>query len=73
MKLTARMESFDSFWEAPEDIEKGYNKFLQFYKHNYLKYIPANREINILIISCGPGYFANLLKKEGYENIFGID
>ena len=73
MKLSAKMESFDTFWEAPEDIEKGYGKFLKFYKRNYLRHIPKNRDINVLIISCGPGYFANLLKQEGYKNIFGID
>lgn len=73
MKLTARMESFDTFWEAPEDIEKGYNKFFQFYKCNYLKYIPENKKSKILIISCAPGYFVNLLKQKGYDNIFGID
>jgi len=73
MKLSAKMESFDTFWEAPEDIEKGYNKFLKFYKRNYLQHIPKNRDINILILSCGPGYFANLLKQEGYKNVLGID
>ena len=27
----------------------------------------------ILVISCGPGYFVNLLNKEGYRNVLGID
>ena len=73
MNLTARMEPFDSFWEAPEDIEKGYFTFSKFYEANYLKYIPENKESNILALSCGPGYFVNLLKKEGYTNVLGID
>jgi 2-polyprenyl-3-methyl-5-hydroxy-6-metoxy-1,4-benzoquinol methylase len=71
--LTAKIEPFDSFWEAPEDIEKGYGSFYQFYKHNYLKYVPGDKEANILVISCGPGYFVNLLNKEGYRNVLGID
>jgi hypothetical protein len=42
-QLTARVEPFDSFWEAPEDIEKGYTSFCKFYKRNYLKYVPRNK------------------------------
>ncbi len=73
MKLSAKLESFDTFWEAPEDIQKGYGSFAKFYKRNYFKYIPVDKSIKILVISCGPGYFVNLLNKEGYKNVFGID
>lgn len=72
-ELTAKMEPFDSFWEAPENIQKGYYTFSQFYKYNYLKYLPPNKDANILAVSCGPGYFVNLLAKEGYTNVLGID
>lgn len=71
--LTARTEPFDSFWEGPEDVESGYARFGQFYRVNYLKYIPANKEANILVISCGPGYFVKLLVDEGYSHVSGID
>jgi len=71
--LTSRMEPFDSFWEGPENVDKGYNSFYLFYKNNYLKYIPNKKEMRILVISCGPGYFVNLLVKEGYTNVTGID
>lgn len=71
--LTAKMEPFDSFWEGPENIEKGYGKFYAFYKDNYLQHVPANKEARILVISCGPGYFVNMLNKEGYNNVTGID
>ena len=71
--LTARLERFDSFWEGPEDIEKGYRTLGQFYRLNYLKYVPADRASRILVISCGPGYFVNLLNNEGYTNVLGID
>ena len=67
------MEPFDSFWEGPENIEKGYRTFGQFYRVNYLKHVPAARNLRILVISCGPGYFVNLLKQEGYTNVLGID
>lgn len=72
-ELTAKMEPFDSFWEAPADTEKGYTTFCTFYRRNYLKYIPKNKEASILVISCGPGYFVSLLKEEGYKNVLGID
>ena len=71
--LTAQMEPFDSFWEAPTNIEKGYRAFGAFYRHNYLRWIPKDRSARILVISCGPGYFVNLLRQEGYTNAVGID
>jgi len=72
-ELTARIEPFDSFWEAPEDIEKGFASFGQFYKHNYLKHFPSEKQAKILVISCGPGYMVNLLNQNGYTSVFGID
>jgi 2-polyprenyl-3-methyl-5-hydroxy-6-metoxy-1,4-benzoquinol methylase len=73
MELTAKIEPFDSYWQAPEDVEKGYASFGQFYKSNYLKYMPNNKQADILVVSCGPGYFVNMLNKEGYTNVLGID
>jgi SAM-dependent methyltransferase len=73
MELTAKIEPFDSFWEGPEDVEKGYTTLGQFYRKNYLKHVPQDMQANILIVSCGPGYFVNLLNKEGYANVLGID
>lgn len=73
MELTAKIEPFDSYWQAPDDVEKGYSSFGQFYKSNYLKYMPDNKEAGILVVSCGPGYFVNMLNKEGYTNVLGID
>ena len=73
MKLSARLESFDSFWEAPENIQKGYAKFAKFYRRNYLQYIEGNKDIKILVVSCGPGYFVSFLNQEGYKNVIGID
>lgn len=71
--LSARLEPFDSFWQAPENIEAGYAKFAEYYRHNFLPLLPSDRQANILIVSCGPGYLVNLLKQEGYENVLGID
>lgn len=71
--LTARIEPFDSFWEAPPDIEKGYRTFGEFYRHNYLEYLPEDRNARILVISCGPGYFVRLMGEEGFRRVTGID
>ena len=62
-ELRAKMEPFDSFWEAPENIEKGYSSFYAFYKYNYFKHFPADKASNILVISCGPQGYAAPPKK----------
>lgn len=72
-ELTATIEPFDSFWEAPDDIEKGYRSFAFFYKDNYGKYFPADKNANILCVSCGPGYGVSLLSDLGYRQVLGID
>ena len=71
--LTAVIEPFDSFWEAPENIEKGFARFGQFYRRNYLDRLPKNRASKTLVISCGYGYFVQLLKDAGYSDVLGID
>lgn len=73
MELTARMEPFDSFWEGPEDVEKGYRTVFEFYRRNYLRHVPDDRDAAILVISCGPGYFVDMLVRHGYRNVVGID
>jgi SAM-dependent methyltransferase len=72
-RLSARLEPFDSYWQAPEDVESGYKSFYAYYKANYLPHMPEDRKARILIISCGPGYLVNMLQKHGYENVTGID
>jgi len=72
-KLAARLEPFDSYWQAPADVDSGYKSFSAYYRSNYLSRIPANRDARILVISCGPGYLVNLLIDCGYTNVLGID
>ena len=64
-QLTSRIEPFDSFWEAPDDIEKGYRNFGLFYTDNYARYFPSDKASRILCVSCGPGYLVNLLTEKG--------
>jgi len=71
--LAARLEPFDSYWQAPQDIEGGFKSFTAYYKANYLPHMPANRDARILVVSCGPGYLLNALAEAGYRNVVGID
>jgi 2-polyprenyl-3-methyl-5-hydroxy-6-metoxy-1,4-benzoquinol methylase len=72
-ELTSKIEPFDSFWEAPDDIEKGYYSFAEFYKDNYNSRFPASKDARILCVSCGPGYLVSLLSELGYSDVTGID
>jgi 2-polyprenyl-3-methyl-5-hydroxy-6-metoxy-1,4-benzoquinol methylase len=72
-RLAARLEPFDSYWQAPKDVEKGYKSFTAYYKANYLSRVPPNRDASILVVSCGPGYLVNMLHEHGYRNVLGID
>jgi SAM-dependent methyltransferase len=71
--LEARIEPFDSFWQAPDDIESGYRRFAAFYRANYLPRIPVDKDSRILVVSCGPGYLVKTLADAGYRNVIGID
>ena len=71
--LAARLEPFDSYWQAPKDVEGGFKSFTAYYKANYLSHLPENKQAKILVISCGPGYLLNALAEAGYRNVVGID
>jgi SAM-dependent methyltransferase len=71
--LAARLEPFDSYWQAPKDIEKGFDSFSAYYRANYLPHLPADRAASVLVISCGPGYLVKMLKDRGYHDVLGID
>ena len=72
-ELSAKLEPFDSFWQAPDDVESGYSKFDAYYKANFLPLIPEDRNARILVISCGPGYLVKVLSESGYQSVLGID
>lgn len=72
-QLAARLEPFDSYWQAPANVDSGYKSFNAYYRANYLGRVPASRDAKILVISCGPGYLVDLLVGSGYRNVLGID
>lgn len=72
-QLSARLEPFDSYWQTPDDVEGGFKSFFEYYKYNYLPQMPNDKDVNILVISCGPGYLLNVLQSSGYTKVLGID
>ena len=72
-QLAARLEPFDSYWQAPQDAEKGFRSFTAYYRANYLPHLPQERNANILVVSCGPGYLVDMLRERGYTRVLGID
>ena len=72
-QLAARLEPFDSYWQAPKDVEKGFTSFTAYYRANYLGHMPADKQARILVISCGPGYLVKMLRDCGYSSVLGID
>lgn len=71
--LAARLEPFDSYWQAPKDVEAGFKSFAAYYRANYLAHLPQDRNARILVVSCGPGYLVNVLAEAGYRSVVGID
>jgi SAM-dependent methyltransferase len=72
-QLTARLSPFTTFCEGPEDMEKGFRLFPAFYRYNYLKLLPKEKDAPVLVLSSGPGYFQQFLRDLGYTNVKGID
>ncbi len=72
-RMSARIEPFDSYWQAPDDVEAGYAKFAAYYRVNVVPHMPAVRDKRILVVSCGAGYLLNELRDQGYHNVSGID
>lgn len=44
-----------------------------YFRKNYLKHLPADRNAKIVDLGCGMGHFLSFLAKEGYTNYRGID
>lgn len=61
------------FWEKRNFSEKLYKDELKRTEAILKDYLPKSKQASILEIGCGVGFVLNYLKKEGYENHFGID
>lgn len=45
----------------------------KYFAKNYLKYLPKDQKAKIVDLGCGMGHFLYFLKRNGYENYFGVD
>lgn len=58
---------------SENQIKSDYALMDKYYKKNYLKYLPKDKNSKILDLGCGMGHFLYFLNHEGYQNYEGID
>ncbi len=70
-------EIYDNYYKhfvrLNADSKKMFDGVADTYLFWYQKFLPSNKNANILDIGCGMGHFLYLLKREGYQNFSGID
>lgn len=54
-------------------VQKEYKRYFQFFRYNYKKYLPQNKNAKIVDMGCGIGETVNSLKQLGYTDVVGID
>lgn len=52
---------------------KDYTKKHFFLEREYKEFLPRNKNIKILDLACGVGYFLHFLEAKGYKNLVGVD
>ena len=57
----------------PLPIERQFRVFDNYFRRNYLAYMPKTRGARILELGCGRGQFLHFLRSEGYTNVVAID
>lgn len=53
--------------------DKKYHIYENYYRKNILKFLPPQKKARVVDLGCGQGEFLYFLKKNGYNNILGID
>jgi len=48
-------------------------RHLRYFRINYLRFLPQDKDAKILDIGCGYGAFIYFLKHEGRQKVFGVD
>lgn len=78
-KSSYRKKIYDHYVETltryscPKSIEKEYSFRRKIYEINYKALLPSDKEVKILELGCGAGYFLRYLKELGYNNVRGVD
>lgn len=54
-------------------VNKTYKRYYQFFRYNYKKHLPKDKNAKIVDMGCGIGETVNSLKRLGYTNVVGID
>ena len=50
-----------------------YENDIPYFKANFLKFLPKDKQSRILDVGCGTGIFLNFLKSKGYMDFVGVD
>ena len=56
-----------------QKMRQDYKLMNKYFHKNYFRFLPKNKNADILDLGCGMGHFLYFLKKEGYRNYIGID
>lgn len=57
----------------PKEIIKELKITDRYFEKNYLRWLPENKEANIIELGCGMGHFLHFLQRQGYRNFMGVD
>ncbi len=73
-----RKELYDKFISTHfgkfhKDTPKEMEIYSRYFRKNYLRFLPKNKNAKILDVGCGMGHFLYFLQKEEYRNYIGID
>lgn len=55
------------------NINKERTMIKKYIAQNYIKHLPSNKNVKILDLGCGMGYYLYALQELGYNNCYGVD
>lgn len=61
------------FGKHHKDAAGEMGTYRRYFGKNYSRFLPKDKNARILDLGCGMGHFLHFLKKEGYNNVVGLD